>query len=318
MKVIVTGSNGFIGSALVNELLKLDFEVVAVVRKDKNLSEHHNLTVLVCDFSKPIEEIADELAGSDCIINLASEMAMPDRSLGALIDNVLLLAEQLDVPKFIHVSSLSVLKYTDKKPMSVIDELTDIETDLDSLGFYAQMKCKQELQVVAWGNNFQKPILICRPGIVYSKNKLPRDHAGAIMKGYVFGVHHDGQVPVVSLDSVVQALILMVRVKESKYSIYNLVDGRLPCQDEYINALKLLDSKLSFLFIINWKVFLRLTRIFRSIFSLNNYKSMPDFLRKNSVHARFTPFKFSNDLAVNYLRWKPELFSKEKLKRVEE
>lgn len=48
-KAIVTGANGFVGSAVVKELLEHDYEVFAVVRESKhNLPQHDNLNVISC------------------------------------------------------------------------------------------------------------------------------------------------------------------------------------------------------------------------------------------------------------------------------
>ena len=53
---IVTGANGFVGSAVVKELLAHDIGVCAVVHKDhrNNLPEHPKLQVISCDLDNDI------------------------------------------------------------------------------------------------------------------------------------------------------------------------------------------------------------------------------------------------------------------------
>lgn len=53
-RAIVTGANGFVGGAVVRELLAHDIRVCAVVHRDHrdNLPEHPGLTVVCCDLDK--------------------------------------------------------------------------------------------------------------------------------------------------------------------------------------------------------------------------------------------------------------------------
>lgn len=86
MKVAVTGANGFVGTALVNELLLQGYEVIAIVRNQgfKDSFSRRNLKMIECPFEK-YDSMAERI-GLDCDIDVFYHLAWEGTS-GTLRSN---------------------------------------------------------------------------------------------------------------------------------------------------------------------------------------------------------------------------------------
>lgn len=68
MKVALIGASGFVGKAVLNELLYKGHEVTAVVRDLKNPEPQNGLTIIKGDVNN-VEEFADAIKGNDAVIS---------------------------------------------------------------------------------------------------------------------------------------------------------------------------------------------------------------------------------------------------------
>jgi len=72
-KILVLGGNGFIGSNLVNELLKVeDNKIYVVARIKKNEIQSSRITYIYCDFNNLVEH-TDLFRKMDCVYHLISQ-----------------------------------------------------------------------------------------------------------------------------------------------------------------------------------------------------------------------------------------------------
>ena len=79
MKVLLTGATGFIGKALVSELIQQNFHISIAVRQKTNLFPDKVKQFLVSDFgSKP--DFSASLVEIDCVIHLAGKAHVLDKS----------------------------------------------------------------------------------------------------------------------------------------------------------------------------------------------------------------------------------------------
>jgi putative NADH-flavin reductase len=67
-KVLLIGASGFVGSAILNELLNRGHEVTAVVRNVSKISPCENLTVVNQDVAD-VDAVAELAEGKDAIIS---------------------------------------------------------------------------------------------------------------------------------------------------------------------------------------------------------------------------------------------------------
>src|SRR6478752_4038805 len=69
MKVALIGASGFVGTALLNELLERGHEVTALTREAANIKkQHQNLTVVQANVTNPAD-LAEKAKGHDAVIS---------------------------------------------------------------------------------------------------------------------------------------------------------------------------------------------------------------------------------------------------------
>ena len=78
MKVVISGGTGFVGSALLEALVKRGDQVVVLTRGSKKSSIDSKITYVVWNSAVP-ETIVKEIDGADAVINLAGEALIGKR-----------------------------------------------------------------------------------------------------------------------------------------------------------------------------------------------------------------------------------------------
>ena len=113
MKIMVTGANGFIASALIESLLLAKHEVIACARDASNLPNHSKLQFQEMDFLNmpPVPVLASYLKDVDVIVNCAGILrekhAGEFHQVHVVAPTVLLAAaEKVGVKKFIQLSAI--------------------------------------------------------------------------------------------------------------------------------------------------------------------------------------------------------------------
>jgi dihydroflavonol-4-reductase len=170
MKVLVTGSNGFIGSALVGKLMSQGHAVVCLVRRTSNLRWLDGLPVstVTADLEKG-SGLQEALQGVDWVFHLAGVTKALDRQ-GYWDGNVLATENLLKaslaqnkLKKFVFVSSQAAAG------PSIADHPVTEEIEPHPVSLYGESKRAAEKLVLEFGAHF--PVTIVRPPSVYG----PRD-----------------------------------------------------------------------------------------------------------------------------------------------
>jgi dihydroflavonol-4-reductase len=176
MKAVVTGGAGFIGQALVRQLLTRDDDVVAVVR-DTAQADAFDLrgTLVEADLgSVSVDHLADLIAGADALFHLAGSyrVGIPESEHVAMFTaNVVATRTVLDaavrarVQRMVYASTANVFGDTQGK---VVDETYRRPQPPAFLSYYDETKYLAHLAAeerIAAG----APILIAMPGIVYGE-----------------------------------------------------------------------------------------------------------------------------------------------------
>lgn len=188
MKILLTGSEGFIGSHLTEKLIKLGYNVKAFVlynsfnslgwldHCDKKILE--NLEIITGDVRDP-HGVNEAVKDCDVIIHLAALIAIPysyhstqtyiDTNISGTL-NLLQAARKYNIKKFIHTSTSEVYGTANYVP---IDE----KHPLQAQSPYSASKIGADNMVSSFNASFQLPTIIVRPFNTYG----PRQSARAVI-----------------------------------------------------------------------------------------------------------------------------------------
>ena len=187
-KILVTGADGFIGSHLVEALVKRGFEVRAMVlynsfgswgwldSLDENIKK--NVEVRLGDIRDP-HGVRAIMQGCSHVVHLAALIAIPysysspdsyveTNVRGTL--NLLQAARDLNIDRFIHTSTSEVYGTAQYVP---IDELHPLQSQSP----YAASKISADQLALSYYNAFELPVQVIRPFNTFG----PRQSARAVI-----------------------------------------------------------------------------------------------------------------------------------------
>jgi len=173
LNILLTGATGFIGQALVLELLQQGFFLTIVLRKKSNLFADNINQIIVGDLNNDIDW-SSILNKIDCIIHLAGKAHVIDKSKASALDEfrkintelTLNLAKQAvaaGVERFIFLSSIGVNGNQNNQPFLEIDIPNPQEP-------YAISKYEAEQGLLKLAQNSSLEVVIIRPPLVYGNN----------------------------------------------------------------------------------------------------------------------------------------------------
>ncbi|MDB5130267.1 MAG: UDP-glucose 4-epimerase [Mucilaginibacter sp.] len=168
MKVLVTGSSGFLGFHIVEKLLRLGFNVIALSRNGTNISHPNLLNVKVdlCSINEiSLDEDIDAVFHTAAVVNFDSNS---DSMLQITNNNIRATCSLADyvlsskIKKVIFSSSCSVYKenYVDNKA-------TTEESEVRPVNLYAVSKLAAEWLLRSKLENFSKELVILRYSSIY-------------------------------------------------------------------------------------------------------------------------------------------------------
>jgi nucleoside-diphosphate-sugar epimerase len=248
-KILVTGSNGFIGARAVENLLARGFfNLRCFVRPSSKLEK---LQKILAQYpaAQGVEIVSgDLLSREDCtraardvavVIHLAAGF---DKSFaGAFMNSALATRNLLDAflesgrpCRFVNVSSFAVYSNLHLERHALLDENCPLETAPqarnDAYGFG---KLKQEQLVREYGVQRGLKWVILRPGMVYGPGKP--DLSGRVgINTFGFFIHMGGsnELPMTYVDNCTDAIVLAALKPGVDGEIFNVVDDeRLPAND---------------------------------------------------------------------------------------
>lgn len=187
MRVIVTGSAGFVGRHTVAELRRRGHDVVAVVRRPgcAPLPWADDDGVLTCheDLRLGTETVAALLASAGAIIHLAaSSRGTPRDRFDATVLGTERLLQAVTAAswrgRFVHVSSFAVCGFSPLPRGAHVDEDTPLESDLGRRDDYAWTKAWQERLVREAAARDALDVTIVRPGAIFGPERRCQQRLG--------------------------------------------------------------------------------------------------------------------------------------------
>lgn len=225
MKALVTGAAGFIGSHLVEALIKRGYEVTCLIRRSSNCKwiEHLDIKYIFSDIYDT-ESYTDKISNFEYIFHLAGltkSVSEKDFFLANTENTKRLLQAVADgnskIYRFIFLSSLAAAgpscngvplrEDSPSKPVSI----------------YGRSKLEAEKAVLKYA--YKMPFTIIRPPAVYG----PRDSDFFIffklIKSGIFPYWGESHYSLIYVDDLVQGIILAAEKKEAENKIFFLSDN---------------------------------------------------------------------------------------------
>jgi dihydroflavonol-4-reductase len=318
VKVLVTGSSGFIGSACVQKLLQQREQVRCLLRKDSNPHWLQGLPVeqVMGDFAD-VHSLESCVAGVDAVIHLAGVTKSKTR-LGYYSGNfsatknllsacAIAGAKQL---KFVYVSSQAAAGPSrGNKPVHEEDEPRPIS-------LYGESKLLAEHAVMEFNNI--RPATIVRPSSVYG----PRDqdifvYFKSVQRGLLLLLGKGTQkVSLIHVDDLVQGLLLAIQPDLGNGRVYFLCgDGACDWQTIGGMVAKVLQKKPLTLHVPIW--LLKLVSLASR--SLALFSDEPALLNSDKVREmKQAAWLCSNERAKAELRFAPGISLQDGLQQTAE
>src|SRR5436190_52403 len=254
-RILVTGSNGFIGSKVVEKLFEYGFaNIRCFVRPSSKLGRLES-ALRRFEPGRNIELITgDLLSRDDCrkasegvsiIYHLAA--GMEKSFAGAFMNSALTTRNLMDAflqhgrPKrFVNVSSFAVYSNLSLKRDALLDETCPLEEApqkrFDAYGFG---KLKQEELVKQYGEKYSLPYVILRPGYVFGPGKTQLNGRVAI-NTFGFFIQVDGSylVPLSFVDNCAEAIVLAGLKPGVDGEVFNVVDDELLTRRQFLREYK--------------------------------------------------------------------------------
>ena len=173
MRILLTGTTGYIGRALVAELVRQNFIISAAVRQKNSLFPNEVKQFVVGDFERD-PDFSASLVEIDCIIHLAGKAHVIDKAKASVLKgfhkinteltlNLAKQAAMAGVNRFIFLSSIGVNGNKNTKPFFEDDVPNPQEP-------YAISKHEAEQGLFKLAEKTDLEVVIIRPPLVYGEN----------------------------------------------------------------------------------------------------------------------------------------------------
>jgi predicted dehydrogenase/nucleoside-diphosphate-sugar epimerase len=243
-KVLVTGGTGFLGKGLIRRLINEGYPVRVLARKLSKI-EHLKAMGVEIFFGDvaDLESLTVAFQGIDMVLHAAADTAGNAKA-GELSTiqgtrNVIDLCRQFKVKKLVYISSCSVYGVADYKKGHFVTEESSLERFPERRGHYSLAKLKAEQIVTEAMEDKRLPIVCLRPGTYFG----PGGDIFTPMMGFavghkLFAIIGKGDfiLPLVSVDNLVDAIIMVMQKSEGNGKVYNVVDSNPPTKKQYVES----------------------------------------------------------------------------------
>ena len=257
-RVLVTGGAGFIGSALIEELLRSGCTVLCLDNFATGKRENLNDFLISPDFQliegdiRNLNECSNALKNVEIVLHQAALGSVPrsvadpattnDVNINGFL-NMLIASRDAGVKRFVFASSSSV--YGDQPDLPKVEQKTG-----NPLSPYAVTKQVKELYAKVFAELYGMEIIGLRYFNVFGRRQDPEGTYAAVIPRFIAALIK-GESPVIFgdgkqsrdftyIDNVVQANLLAATVenKEALNTVYNIACGAQITLTEMVNMMK--------------------------------------------------------------------------------
>jgi nucleoside-diphosphate-sugar epimerase len=321
-RILITGSNGFIGAKVVESILEHGFENLrCFVRPSSQLDRLKTVLSRFPDGEKVELITGDLLSREDCrkaaegvsvIYHLAA--GIEKSFAGAFMNSVLTTRNLMDAflecgqPKrFVNVSSFAVYSNLGLKRSALLDENCPLESAPQERGdAYGFGKLKQEELVKEYGRTRHLSYVILRPGYVFGPGK--RALSGRIgIDTFGFFLHLGGsnRLPMTFVKNCADAIVLAGLKPGVDGEVFNVVDDDLLTSAQFLRAYR---KKVRSFFSIRvpYPITHALSRLWEK-YSKWSQGQLPPVFNRRRCAAEWKGNRYSNQKLHEKLGWKPRV-----------
>lgn len=318
--VLVTGSNGFIGVKVVENLLIRGFRNLrCLVRSSSQLSR---LRLVLSRFGAGDEmhfvrgdllspEVCRQAAEHATVVyHLAA--GVEKSFAGAFMNSALATRNLMDAAlevgrlrRFVNVSSFAVYSNRGLPRGGLLDEACALEdAPQERFDAYCFGKLKQEELVREYGSKRGLPYVILRPGTVYGpeRNTLS-GRIGVDTFGVFLHLGGSNQLPLTYVDNCADAIVLAGLKSGVQGEVFNIVDDELLTSRQFLKAYKRrirrfasipVPYPLAYLFCLLWETYSRWSE-----------GQLPPVFNRRRCWTEWKGNRFSNAKLRTRLGWRP-------------
>jgi nucleoside-diphosphate-sugar epimerase len=239
MKAFVTGASGFIGSHLVQELVRRGHGVRALVRPTSSLRWLEGTgPILVAGDLRDQSSLRKAVVGSEVVFHLAAVIHASSREKHRAVNvqgtENLLAACQEAVPRlqrFVFISSIAA------SGPSLRDKPKTEDDTCRPISAYGQSKLEAEKAVRRYGAKF--PVVIVRPPNVLGAREREVQAILRALRNRLKPLLGNGdiQTSFIMVEDLVEAILLCAEKKEAAGRTYNVTDGQAHSWREPVDIL---------------------------------------------------------------------------------
>ena len=321
-RILVTGSNGFIGSKVVEKLLECGFANLRCFIRFSSRLDRLEKALSRFNAGKNVELVkGDLLSRDDCrkaaegvsiIYHLAA--GMEKSFAGAFMNSALTSRNLMDAflryghsKRFVNVSSFAVYSNVMLKRGALLDERCPLEeAPQERYDAYGFGKLKQEELVREYGSRYQLPYVILRPGYVFGPGKKELNaRVGIDMFGFFIQVSGANSLPLTFVDNCAEAIVLAGLKPGIEGEIFNVVDDKLLTGHQFLKSYKnrikpfrsvRIPYSLAYAMCIFWEKYSKWSK-----------NQLPPAFNRRRCAAQWKKMGYSNQKLKDRLGWKPRV-----------
>ncbi len=317
-QILITGSNGFIGSRVVETLIRLGFtNLRCFVRPSSNLARLRKILASAREVRAEVvpgnllsrEDCAEAAKDAKVIFHLAAgiEKTFP----GSFMNSVVTTRNLLDavlrfgaLKRFVNISSFATYSTWNMRSGSLLDETCELESKPVERGeAYAFAKLKQDELVIEYASKYHIPYVIVRPGAVYGPGGHLTSRVGIDTFGLFLHLGGSNQIPLTYVDNCAEAIVLAGIKRGVDGEVFNVVDDDLPSSRKFLRMYKKRAKNFKSIF-VPYSIFYGFCWAWEK-YSAWSEGQLPAAFNRRRCATYWKGNRYSNQKLKDRLGWKP-------------
>ncbi|WP_417205748.1 NAD-dependent epimerase/dehydratase family protein [Antarctobacter sp.] len=291
-RILITGANGFVGSACVAEARARGIEVTALYRRAPvaEWASDPGIHPLQADLSDPATAavLGNAMSGVQAVIHAAAHLGgdaashAQDTLRGT---QTLLDAMTSGGARLVLVSSIAVYDTMQVAPGAALIETAPLEDADHARDGYAAAKLRQEQMCRAAG----LPLWILRPGAVWGPGRTWHALLGFRASRLHVQINSEGELPLTHVTHTAWALVKAATRAPHGTPVLNVLDDDRPTRARFLRAHRRMTGWPKLSLPIPYAVWITLVRLLKPLSA-----NLPGLCREPVVRARLMPLTWPN------------------------